>query len=98
MKIFPADIEKALQKSILNPAATANGETDLLLVLRKYNPVSKPGVIPVAEVPEGALFKTENGRVFRKGPKRRKRFECTELKTGLLYTFSPVSEVYVLTA
>lgn len=97
-KIFPADIEKALQKSILNPAATANGETDLLLVLRKYDAPRRPGLLPVEEVPEGALFQTENGRVFKKGPRRRKRFECVELKTGLRYTFSPISEVFILPA
>jgi hypothetical protein len=97
-KIFPADIEKALQKSILNPAATANGETDLLLVLRKYDAPRKPGLLPVADVPEGALFQTENGKIFKKGPKRRKRFECVELKTGLRYTFSPISEVLILPA
>lgn len=97
-KIFPADIEKALQKSILNPAATANGETDLLLVLRKYDAPRKPGLLPVADVPEGALFQTENGKVFKKGLKRRKRFECVELKTGLHYTFSPISEVFILPA
>lgn len=97
-KIFPADIEKALQKSILNPAATANGETDLLLVLRKYDAPRKPGLLPVEDVPEGALFQTENGKIFKKGPKRRKRFECVELKTGLRYTFSPISEVLILPA
>jgi SprT protein len=95
-KLFPADIEQALQKSIHNPSATANGETDLLLVLRKYNPVRKENVQVMTEVPEGAIFQTENGRIFRKGAKRRKRFECTEIKTGLLYTFSPVTEVRLL--
>ncbi|MDE3252979.1 MAG: SprT-like domain-containing protein [Bacteroidota bacterium] len=95
-KLFPADIEQALQKSIHNPSATANGETDLLLVLRKYNPVRKEGVQVMTEVPEGALFQTENGKIFRKGAKRRKRFECTEIKTGLLYTFSPVTEVRLI--
>lgn len=95
-KHFPADIELALQKSIHNPSATANGETDLLLVLRKYNPVHKEGMQVMTEVPEGAIFQTENGKIFRKGAKRRKRFECTEIKTGLLYTFSPVTEVRLL--
>jgi hypothetical protein len=94
--IFPADIEKALQKSIINPSATANGETELLLVLRKYDPVKKDGHHPIIEVPEGALFATDNGKIFRKGARRRKRFECVEVKTGLRYTFSPVTEVRVL--
>jgi hypothetical protein len=96
MHIFPADIEKALYRSILNPAATANGETDLLLVLRKYNDVKRPGVHTLEELPVGTLFKTEKGRVFQKGHKRRKRYECIELSTGHLYSFSPVTEVKVV--
>ena len=95
-KIFPVEIEKALQKSIINPSATANGETDLLLVLRKYDAAKKPGFIHIIDVPEGAVFQTENGKIFRKGAKRRKRFECVEVKTGLHYTFSPISEVKVI--
>lgn len=94
--IFPEDIARALQKSIHNPAATANGETELLLVLRKYNDAKKEGYLAMAEVPEGALFQTENGKIFRKAALRRKRFECVEIKTGLRYTFSAVSEVRVL--
>ncbi len=97
-KIFPEDVEKALQKSIINPSATANGETELLLVLRKYDLVKKEGHHPIIEVPEGALFQTENGKVFRKGTKRRKRFECVEVKTGLRYTFSPITEVRIIPA
>jgi hypothetical protein len=80
--IFPDDIKAALQRSIMNPAATANGETDLLLVLRKYN-TRQNGLIPVADIPAGRLFQTENGRVFMKGLLRRKRFECVEVKSGL---------------
>jgi hypothetical protein len=95
-KIFPPDVEKALQKSIRNPSATANGETDLLLILRKYDPIKKEGVHTISEVPEGSLFQTENGKIFRKGAKRRKRYECVEVLSGLLYTFSPVTEVKVL--
>ncbi len=93
LKIFPPDIQKALRRSIINPSATANGETDLLLVLRHYDLHKKEGFIPVNDVPEGALFAMDNGKVFRKGARRRKRFECIELKTGLHYTFSPVTEV-----
>jgi len=95
-KVFPADVEKALQKSINNPSATANGETELLLVLRKYNEVKREGVLHVIDVPENALFQTENGRIFRKGALRRKRFECVEVKTGNLYTFSAITEVRLL--
>jgi len=95
-KVFPPDIEKALKKSIINPAATANGETDLLLVLRRYDTVKKEGYLHIIDIPEGSLFETENGRIFRKGARRRKRFECVEVKTGVHYTFSPISEVKIL--
>lgn len=93
--IFPDDIGAALQRSIMNPAATANGETDLLLVLRKYN-TRQNGLVPVADIPAGQLFQTENGRVFMKGILRRKRFECVEVKSGLRYSFSAVTEVLLL--
>ena len=92
-KFFPPIIEKALQKSIHNPAATANGETALLLILRQFDPVKNDGYQIIAEIPEGSLFKTENGRLFRKGELRRKRFTCVEIKTGLQYTFSAITEV-----
>lgn len=97
-QIFPADIEQALQKSIINPAATANGETDLLLVLRKYNSHQKPGFTTIESLPENSIFQTENGKVFKKGNQRRKRYICVELKTGLQYLFSPIAEVKIIEA
>lgn len=91
--IFPQDIEQALQKSILNPAATANGETELMLVLRRYNATQKVGFVSISTLPDDTVFATEDGRVFKKIAKRRKRFQCVELKTGLHYIFSALSEV-----
>ncbi len=95
-KLFPADIEKALQRSIINPAATANGETELLLVLRKYDVRKNTGLHPVAELPEGTLFTMDDGRIFKKGKKRVKRFECIEVKSGLKYSVSALSEVKIV--
>ena len=95
-QFFPPDIEQALQRSIRNPSATANGETELLLVLRKYDLKKREGYYPVAELPDHCLFQMDNGKIFRKGEKRRKRYECTEIKTGLKYSFSPVSEVKMI--
>jgi len=97
-KVFPPDIEQALQQSIINPAATANGETDLLLVLRKYDARQQAGYVLIEQVPDGALFQLEDGRIFKKGAKRRKRYACVEVKTGYHYTFSPISEVKMIEA
>ncbi len=94
--IFPPDIKKSLQKTVLNPAATANGETALLLVLRKYNVAKKEGMAFVAQLPEGAVFETEKGKIFKKIKKRRIRIECVELATGHVYSFSGLSEVKIV--
>jgi SprT protein len=91
-RIFPPEIEKALQRSIINPSATANGETELLLVLRKYERKADD-VLLLQELPAGNFFTTRDGRVFQKGEKLRKRFRCKEVKTGLDYLFSPIYEV-----
>lgn len=91
--VFPEDIHKALKKTLINPAATANGETKLLLVLRKYNTIQKEGFALVANIAEGSLFESLNGKIFRRGKKRRIRIECVEVATGQVYSFSALTEV-----
>lgn len=93
LKVFPDDIVKALEKSIISPAATANGETELLKVLRKYNPHIPEGVCLLCDVPVGTVFMISNGKIFQKGELRRKRYVCAEIKTGLLYTISAITEI-----
>ncbi len=96
LNLFPEDITKSLKKTLLNPAATANGETALLLVLRRHNPVQKAGVVVLAHLADGSLFKEIKGRTFRKIKLRRKRIECIELATGNIYLFSALSEVEIV--
>lgn len=94
--IFPTDIRDALYKTVGNPAATANGETALLKVLRNYNTTKKDGYTIVELLPIGSLFETDKGRLFKKGLQRRKRFECLEINTGKLYSFSGIAEVKIV--
>ncbi len=91
-KIFPPDIEHALQDSVQNPAASSCAEEGLMRVLRKYDEKKKDTVL-LEEIARGTFFKTKDGRVFQKGKKLRKRFRCTEKNTGLVYLISPVYEV-----
>ena len=93
-KIFPADIEKELLGSLKNPAATSCAEDGLIRVLRKYDDTKSHHRL-VEEIAEGEIFRTNDGRMFRKGEKMRKRFKCIEIKTGRMYLFSPVYEVDV---
>lgn len=94
-KIFPVDIEKELLASLKNPAASSCAEDDLIRVLRKYN-TNTNGYRLVEEVPLSGLFKLDDGRVFIRGERQRKRYKCEELGTGKIYLFSPVYEVEII--
>jgi SprT protein len=93
-KIFPEDIQKELLGSLRNPAATSCAEDGLIRVLRRYDDPKTHHRL-VEEIPEDGIFRCNDGRVFRKGQKMRKRFKCTEIKTGRVYLFSPVYEVEI---
>ncbi len=94
-KIFPADIEKTLLKTLQNPAASSCGDEKLLRVLNNYDE-KKPGKHLVENLPEGTHFKIKGDRVFKKGNKIRTRYNCIEIKTGKLYMFSAVYEVQLI--
>ncbi len=91
-KIFPADIESELIRSLKNPAASSCAENGLIRVLRKYD-ISEKKYKLVEEIHQDALFKLSDGRIFKMGEKQRKRYKCTEVSTGKIYLFSPVYEV-----
>ena len=93
-KIFPADIEAALLKSISNPAASSCGDEPLLRVLRNYD-TKKTGSFLVEQLPDGSEFMIKGGRSCRKGEKIRKRYKCIEIATGKWYLFSGVYEVMI---
>ncbi len=91
-EVFPADIKQALMQSLHDPAASSCADEVLLRALRNYDERAAH-VLFVESLPEGALFKTPDGRIFCKGERLRKRFRCVEVKTKRVYLFSPVYEV-----
>jgi len=92
LKIFPVDIEHSLLQSINNLPASSCADDNLMRVLKKYDGVVD-GLVLVEQVEEGKLFDIGEGRVFKKGKKLRKRYQCIEMHTGKVYLFSPVYEV-----
>ena len=89
---FPNDILSAIKKSLHDLPASSCADEGLMRVLKKYD--KNPGnLVLVEQIGEGACFSLEDNRVFRKGKKLRKRFQCMELSTGKLYLFSPIYEV-----
>src|SRR5688572_3135306 len=91
-RVFPPDIETELVRSLQNPAATTCAEDGLLRVLRKYDARESHHRL-VEEIATNEMFRTHDGRIFKKAGKLRKRFQCIEIKTGKVYLFSPVYEV-----
>src|SRR6185295_7231652 len=83
-RVFPNDIETELVRSLKNPAATTCAEDGLLRVLRKYDTKESHHRL-VEEIETNKLFRTYDGRVFKKQEKLRKRFKCVEIETGKVY-------------
>jgi hypothetical protein len=93
-EIFPNNLLPLLAKHFKNPKASSDTDVKLALALKHFDePNSKTFIF---EVPLGSDFKLYNGKIFRRGEKRVKRYECTELKTGRLYLFNPNAEVDIL--
>ena len=90
--VFPPDIKTSLLKSLHDPAASSCSDEALLRTLKNYD-VKSSRLVFVESLPPGSLFKTHDGKIFRKGEKIRKRFRCEEVKTKRIYLFSPVYEV-----
>lgn len=95
LNVLPDDIKAEIKTMMKNPPATSCAEEGLSRVLRKYD--KKPtNQVLVEEVPVNALFKTEDGRIFRRESQLRKRIKCVEIKTGRTYLFSPVYDVFII--
>jgi len=92
LSVFPADILTALKKNLHDLPASSCADEHLMRVLRRYDN-DKEGLMLVEQIPEGGCFSLEDERVFRKGKKLRKRYQCVEVATGKLYLFSPIYEV-----
>ncbi|MBS1604504.1 MAG: SprT-like domain-containing protein [Bacteroidetes bacterium] len=92
LSIFPSDILAALKKNLHDLPASSCADEGLMRVLRGYDE-NAGDLLLVEQIPEGACFSLEDKRVFRKGKKLRKRYQCMELATGKLYLFSPIYEV-----
>jgi SprT protein len=93
LDIFPEDVLAALKKSLHDLPASSCADEPLMRILRRYD-LKTGSSLFVEQLAEGALFKMDDGSVFRKGKKLRKRFQCTEVSTGKLYLFSAIYEVH----
>ncbi|WP_282123713.1 SprT-like domain-containing protein [Algibacter mikhailovii] len=92
--IFPNELLPLLAKHFKNPTASSDTDVKLSLALKQFDQPNNK--IFVFEVPFGHFFKLYNGKIYKMGNKRVKRYKCVEIKTGRLYLFNPNVEVELL--
>jgi len=88
--IFPIEILNILQIYLKNPSASTSN-SKLLSALRNYD---KNNQHPVLEdLPTHAIFRIENGFIFKKMEKSRKRIKCKRLDNNRIYLVNPLIKV-----
>jgi hypothetical protein len=93
-EIFPNQLLPLLARHFRNPKASSDTDATLSLALKQFDERSEKNYI--FEIPYGSHFRIYNGKVFKKGAQRVKRFECLEISTGRIYLFNPNAEVELL--
>lgn len=95
-EIFPEALIGVVANHFRNPKASSGTDARLAIALKSFDEDDGTGKTFVFELLEGEIFRIPNGKVFKKGKKKIKRYECLELKTGNRYLFQPNAQVEVL--
>jgi SprT protein len=94
-EIFPSKLLPIIANHFKNPKASSSTDAHLSIALKAFDKEERKNSY-VFELPIGSTFRLYNGRLFKKGKKRVKRYECIELSTGRLYLFQPNAEVELI--
>ncbi len=82
-EVFPAELLSVLKKYMVDPKASSFSDSKLTNALRQYDEKQKSATL-LSEIPEGSIFAL-HGRWFKKGPLKRTRVLCHEMKTRRNY-------------
>lgn len=93
-EIFPAGLLPVIAQHFRNPKASSDTDAKLSVALKSFDPENDKNYI--FEIPFGGIFRIYNGKTFKKGERRIKRYECLEVDTGKIYLFQPNAEVELL--
>ncbi len=94
-EIFPSKLLPLLAKHFRNPKASSSTDAKLSIALKQFDSQQSDNLY-VFELPIGSVFRIHNGKLYRKGKKRVKRYECIELNTGRMFLFQPNAEVEMI--
>ncbi len=88
--IYPSDMLGPLAQYLKNPKASSDSDVKLSLALREN--IAEIGKSFIFELPVNSTFIFRD-KLYRKGNKRRTRFECIQLETNRVYLFNQNAEV-----
>jgi len=88
--IYPNEMLAPLARYLKNPKASTDSDVKLSLALKKNT--AEKGKIFIFELPNNSIFVYKN-KIYRKGHKRKTRFECLQLDTNRKYLFKQHAEV-----
>lgn len=91
--IFPEDIANTLKEYLLKPHASSCANMKLSRVLINYDDKNNLDDVLLEDILENSLFRTKNGRTYKKQEKLRKRFKCICLNNNKLYLVHPMAKV-----
>jgi len=90
--IFPQELLPYLANYLKNPKASTGSDVKLTFELNQYNDLNDKNFI--FEIPEGSIFTFKN-KEYKKGIKRRTRFECVEIASKKVYLFNQNAEITI---
>ncbi len=89
-EIFTNEMLPHLAKYLRNPKASTDSDANLSLALREFK--AEKGKVFIFDIPFGNFFIFKN-TIYKKGNKRRTRFECLNLSNRKVYLFNQNVEV-----
>ena len=89
-EIYPMEILPFLAKYLKNPKASTDSDINLSLVLR--GGVAETGKDFIFDIPFGSFFEFKN-TIYKRGKKRRTRFECLNMSNNRVYLFNQNVEI-----
>lgn len=95
-EIFPTKLLPIIAQHFKNPKASSSTDAKLSIALKAFDETQQNEYSYVFELPLGSKFRIYNGKLFQKGKKRVKRYECIELASGKVYLFQPNAEVELI--
>ena len=94
-EIFPSKLLPLLAKHFKNPKASSSTDAQLSVALKSFDEKQRDKSY-VFELPLGSIFRLYNGKMYKKGNRLVKRYECIELSSGKIYLFQPNAEVELI--